>query len=163
MVNGETVGKAGAGEDNTFKAIFETQYSRGEIVAVAYTDGVETGRTTLRSAGREVNLKVEVDRAQISADGNDLAFVTISIVDDQGVVKPLADREVTVKVEGAGILQGFGSANPKTDEDYVDNVHKTFDGKAHAVIRPTHSGTIHVRIEAEECTAQIVTIEAVLP
>lgn len=163
LVNGKAVGKAGAGEDHDFKAIFDTQYTPGEIVAVAYTSGIETGRTTLKSAGSELNLRAEIDRTQISADNHDLAFVSISIVDNQGIVKPLADREITVKVEGAGILQGFGSANPKTDEDYVDNVHKTFDGKALAVIRSTHSGTIHVRIEAEECTALTIAIDAVTP
>lgn len=163
LVNGEVVGKANAGEDHHFKAIFETSFAPGEITAVAYTDGMEAGRTTLRSASNEVNLKVDVDRAQISANEQDLAFVAISIVDNQGIVKPLADRKVTVKVEGAGILQGLGSGNPKTDEDYFDNVHKTFDGKALAVIRPTGNGTIHVLVEAESCVSQTVTIEAVLP
>ncbi|RRJ64602.1 glycoside hydrolase family 2 protein [Paenibacillus oralis] len=160
LVNGITIGKASTGESNDYKAVFDTVYTPGEIVAVAYTDGIETGRTALKSAGSGLNLKVGVDRTFITADDNDLAFVSISLVDDQGILKPLSDREVTVKVEGAGILQGFGNANPMTEEDFFDNVHSTFDGKALAVIRPTGSGAIHVFVEAEGCPSQVLRIEA---
>src|SRR5690606_1783972 len=45
FVNGKSVGKAAAGEANGYKAEFETVYLPGEIVAVAYTNGKETGRT----------------------------------------------------------------------------------------------------------------------
>jgi beta-galactosidase len=163
LLNGESVGKAQAGENNGYKAVFDTVYTPGELVAVAYTDGIESGRMTLRSADSGVNLKVEADRMKINADDQDLAFVSISIVDDQGILKPLADREVTVTVEGSGILQGLGSANPKSEEVYHDNVHTTFDGRALAVIRPTGAGVIRVVVEAEGCSPQKLEIEAASP
>jgi beta-galactosidase len=159
LINGISVGKAVTGEKNEFKAEFDTVYTPGEIVAVAYTKGIETGRISLMSAGSTVNLKVEADRTQLLNDDNDLSFVSISLVDENGILKPLADRKVTVNVEGAGTLQGFGSANPKTEENYFDKVHTTYDGKALAVVRPTESGTITVTVEAEGCTAQTVKIE----
>jgi beta-galactosidase len=160
LVNGKAVGKVEAGEANAFKAEFDTLYIPGEIVAVAYTDGIETGRTFLMSAGTTVKLKVEADRTQIEADDSDLSFISISLVDEEGILKPLADRKITVKVEGAGILQGLGSGNPKTEENYFDAETTTFDGKALAVIRPIKSGTITVYVEAEGCPAQTVKIEA---
>ncbi|MFB3160188.1 glycoside hydrolase family 2 TIM barrel-domain containing protein [Neobacillus sp. 179-J 1A1 HS] len=159
LVNGKSVGKAGTGEDNEFKAVFDTVYTQGEIVAVAYTNREETGRTSLISAGSALNLKVEADRTQIANNDNDLSFVTISLVDENGILKPLADRKVTVKVEGAGTLQGFGSGNPKTEENFFASEHTTFDGKALAVIRPTESGLITVTFEADGCTTQTVIIE----
>lgn len=158
LVNGKSVGKAAAGEVNAFKAEFDIEYLPGEIVAVAYTNGVETGRTSLSSAGSEVNLKIEIDRKQIFANDNDLAFVIISLVDEKGILKPLDDRQVSVKVEGAGILQGFGSGNPRTEESFCDFVHTTFDGKALAVIRPTTTGIINLTVEAEGCITQTETI-----
>jgi len=81
-------------------------------------------------------------------------------VDDQGIVKPLSDRKVKVTVDGAGVLQGFGSANPETEEDFTDDVHTTFDGRALAVIRPTGAGKIRVQAEAEGCPPQMIEIEA---
>lgn len=160
IINGRAVGRAGTGEKNTFKAVFDTVFEPGEIAAVAYTDGKETGRTSLMSAGSGVNLKVEADRTQITADHKDLTYVTISIVDENGIVKPFSDRKVKVKVEGAGILQGLGSANPKSEESFTASEHSTFHGRALAVIRPTGSGSIRVTVEAEGCTAETVEIEA---
>lgn len=160
VVNGKTVGKASVDESNEFKVEFDTVYAPGEIVAVAYTDGKETGRSSMQSAGTTLNLKVEADRTQIVADDSDLSFVTISLVDDEGILKPLADRKVKVSVEGAGILQGFGSGDPKPESNFFDTKQMTYDGKALAVIRPTKSGSIHVLVEAEGCTSQTIKIEA---
>lgn len=159
LINGKAVGKAAAGETHEFKAEFDTIYAPGELVAIAYTKGKETGRTSLLSAVGKVNLQIDIDRAQIVSDDHDLSFVAISLVGDNGVLRPLDDRKVSVHVEGAGILQGFGSANPKSEEDFFETEHTTFDGRALAVIRPTKSGIINVTIEAEGCTAQTVVIE----
>ncbi|MEK5163516.1 glycoside hydrolase family 2 TIM barrel-domain containing protein [Paenibacillus sp. FSL R5-0527] len=159
LVNGKTVGKDAAGETHEFKAEFDTVYAPGELVAIAYTNGKETGRTSLLSAVGKVNLQVEIDRAQIVSDDHDLSFITISLVGDNGVLRPLADRKISVRVEGAGILQGLGSANPKSEEDFFETEHTTFDGRALAVIRPTTSGIINVTIEAAGCTAQTAKIE----
>ena len=160
LINGKSIGKAGAGEANSFKAEFDVIYEPGEIMAVTYTNCKESGRMSLMSAGSKLNLKAEADRAQISADESDLVFVTISLVDEDDILKPMADRKVTVKVEGAGELQGLGSADPKTEESYTDSEHTTFDGKALAVIRPTASGPIKVTVAAEGCSPQTVIIEA---
>lgn len=159
MVNGKLVGKVGIDDIHAFKVEFDTVYTPGEIVAVAYTAGKETGRTSLMSAGSILKLKVEADRKQIIADDNDLSFIKISLVDEKGIVKPRFDRKVTVKVEGAGILQGLGSGNPKTEENFCDVEHTTFDGQALAVIRPIESGLINVTVEAEGCMPQTVKIE----
>jgi beta-galactosidase len=160
VINGRVVGRAVTGEKNGFKAEFDTVFTPGEIAAVAYTNGKETGRSLLMSAGSGVNLKLEADRAHITADDKDLAFVTISIVDESGIVKTFSDRKITVKVEGTGILQGLGSANPKSEESFISSEHTTFYGKALAVIRPTGSGIISVTVEAEGCKAETVEIEA---
>jgi beta-galactosidase len=163
LLNGESIGRAGAGENNGYMAVFETVYAPGELVAVAYSYGIELGRMTLHSAGSGLHLKIEADRTRIKADDSDLVYVSISLVDDQGILKPLADREVKVSVEGAGVLQGFGSANPKTEESFADHVHMTFDGRALAVIRPTGEGLIGIQVEAEGCIPQQLEIEATSP
>jgi beta-galactosidase len=70
------------------------------------------------------------------------------------------DREVTVTVAGPGVLQGFGSAAPATEESYLDDVHTTFDGRALAVLRPTGPGTVTVTASAPGCDDVRVTVEA---
>jgi beta-galactosidase len=161
LVNGKSVGKAAAGEAHRYKAEFEVIYESGEIVAVAYTKEEEIGRMTLASATGTIQLNVEADRTQITASDNDLSFVMISLVDERGNLYNTADRKVTVHVEGAGVLQGFGSANPKSDENFFDTERTTFDGKVLAVVRPKNPGTISVKVSAEGCDPKTVEIEAI--
>ncbi|WMT41325.1 DUF4982 domain-containing protein [Paenibacillus sp. D2_2] len=160
LVNGQSVGKAETGETNRFMAVFDTIYEAGEIVAIAYTDNKEIGRTVLHSASGAVLLDVDVDRTEIVANDKDLSFITITLVDQEGNLYNTADRKVSVRVEGAGMLQGFGSADPKSDEEFFATERTTFDGKVLAVIRPTSVGTIAVTVSAEGCASKSVKIEA---
>lgn len=84
----------------------------------------------------------------------------ISLLDKQGNLYNAADRKVGVKVEGPGLLQGLGSANPANEENYFEDEHTTFDGKALAVVRPTGEGTITATVTAKGCTPKRLHIEA---
>lgn len=161
LINGNIVGKAAAGEENRFKAEFDTVYVPGEIVAIAYNKGKEIGRMKLHSATGAVHLKVEADRTKIVASDNDLSFVIITLVDEQGNLYNNADRKVALTVEGTGALQGFGTGNPKSEENFFDTERTTFDGRATAVIRPTRPGKINVTVSAADCTSKTVEIHAV--
>lgn len=159
LVNGASIGKAPVGEENRFKAIFDTVYSPGELTAVAYVNGVETGRILLKTAGQGVELKLESDREQLQASGSDLAYIMISLTDENGILQNEADRKVSITVEGAGTLQGFGSADPKSLENFYDHERTTFDGKVLAVIRSkAEAGTITVTASAEGCAAKATVI-----
>jgi hypothetical protein len=96
----------------------------------------------------------------IRADGTDLAYVELTLADDSSTVALGVDRQVTVTVEGPGVLAGFGSAAPATEESYLDDVHSTFDGRALAVVRPTGPGTITVTASAPGCADVTVTVQA---
>jgi beta-galactosidase len=172
LLNGRSLGRKPAGDARDFKAVFKTPYQPGELTAVAYDkDGQATGRTTLKTAGPRVQLYIDVETAApegavassgdaaLTADGADLAFLTIRLADEAGILHPLADREVTVRVEGAGALLGFGSANPLTEERFTDEVHTTYQGRALAVVRAgAEPGTVRVTVSAEVCEEQVVEI-----
>jgi beta-galactosidase len=106
-----------------------------------------------------VRLDVSADRPHITAHPHDLAFVALTLVDDEGVLHGSADRRVGLALEGPGILQALGSADPATEEGFGDTTCTTFDGRALAVIRPTGPGQIVVTVTADECDPQAVRIE----
>jgi len=160
QVNGRSLGRKPAGEANRFRAEFDTVYAPGEIVAVAYAGGLEQGRTQLRSATGPVRLGVRADRSEIRADDSDLAFVDITLEDQNDTVATHLDHPVTVQVRGAGVLQGLGSARPRTEEHFDAATHTTFDGRALAIIRPTGKGAIEVAVSAEGCEDVTITIDA---
>jgi beta-galactosidase len=161
LVNGRSLGRRPAGENHRFRAEFEAVYEPGELVAVAYVGGAETGRHVLRSAVGPVRLRAEADRPVISAGGGDLAYVALALTDAAGTYYTRADRPVTVEVSGPGVLLGFGSAAPSTEERFDATERRTYDGRALAVLRPTSPGKIRLLASTAECepTEVLVTVE----
>ena len=136
-------------------------YEPGELLAVSYQDGKETGRYLLTTAGEKVVLAAEADRKEIKAGGEDLSFVTVKLKDEKGCENLFASKTVTVRVEGPGVLQGFGSADPQPVRSYDDTTWETFDGEVMAAVRTTNeTGTIRVIFSADGCEDAEVSIES---
>ncbi|MDX2376512.1 DUF4982 domain-containing protein [Microbacterium sp. LRZ72] len=160
LLDGASVGTAPAGPEHRYTATFTVPYAPGELVAVSSSGGAETGRETLRSAAPDVTLRAEVDRHSIRGTLDDLAYVTISLVDAHGIVWPDRDQQVEVSVAGPAELLGLGSADPRTTDPYGAAHTHTFDGRAQAVIRPSGPGEITVRVSAESHPAQTLVLQA---
>jgi len=162
FLNGESLGRKPAGEDHNYMAVYETVYQPGELVAVSYQDEKQTGSCKLVSASDQVELSVNADRDEIKADGADLSYVLVSLVDESGNQNLQACKKVSVSVEGAGTLLGFGSANPETESGYQELTWDTYDGYVLAVIRSgKKAGEIKATFTAEGCEPKVVTIKSV--
>ena len=149
LINGVSQGRLPAGEANRFKAIFDVTYAPGKVEAIAhYADG-KTTSFTLESANG-CQLQVVCDKDQLTA--GDIAYLDIALVDAAGNLNASADRKVSVTVEGAGVLQALGCADPKSEENFFDAERTTYYGKAQAVVRSAQqAGKICVSISAEGC------------
>ncbi len=161
LLNGHSLGRQPAGENHRFRVEFDTVYQPGELLAIAYAGGAETGRHVLRSAVGPVLLRAEADRPVISAGGGDLAYVTVTLTDAAGTCCTQADRPVAVEVSGPAVLLGFGSADPSTEERFDATERRTYDGRAQAVLHPTGPGTVRLLASAPECEPAevLVTVE----
>ncbi len=160
VVNGQSVGRQPSGEEHRYRSAFETTYEPGAVEAIAFRDGAEIGRTVMRSAGAPVLLEATVDRAAVTADPEDLAFVTLRLVDEDGVLHVTRDLEIEVQIEGPAVLAALGSANPVTEEGFNRTRCTTFDGRALAIVRPSGEGRITLRATAAGCETQQVEIDA---
>ncbi|MDU0328444.1 glycoside hydrolase family 2 TIM barrel-domain containing protein [Microbacterium sp. KSW2-21] len=157
VLNGSSLGIATVGAELPFRAIFETEYAPGELVAVAMARGLESGRSVLHSAGTDISLSVEVDRSTLRSDGSDLAHIAVAFVDESGVVHNTTQRSMTVDVSGPAVLQALGTGATSTAEPFTANRCTTYDGRALAVVRPIASGSITVTITGEGCEPVVVT------
>lgn len=156
FVNGKSVGKQPAGEENRFRAVFDTVYEPGEVKAAAYYADGTVKEYSIKTAEKDIALKVTPDKTKIGQD--DLAYVTIELTDGNGTLQTSADRKVRLNVEGAGCLQGFGSADPLSEENFYDAERTTYYGRALAVVRAgAEAGDI--RLMAEVDGAESVTVE----
>lgn len=160
FLNGTSLGRKPAGKEHKFTASYEMTYEPGELTAVSYTGDRETGRYAIVTADSDVELAVSCEGMTLKADGEDLAFLTVRLTDKDGVENLFAQKEVTVSVEGAGTLQGFGNADPRAIGSYDDTTWKTFDGEVMAVVRAgNEAGEIKVTFSADGCETKTVVIK----
>ncbi|MGW3651621.1 glycoside hydrolase family 2 TIM barrel-domain containing protein [Streptomyces sp. NPDC000878] len=161
LVNGSSLGRRPVGEDHRFRTEFDTTYEPGELLAITYRDGTETGRHTLRSATGPIELRATADRPAITTKGGDLTYVTLTLTDPNSTLHTATDRPVRLEVTGTGVLLGFGSADPASEERFDAHERRTYEGRALAVLRPTGPGKIHLTATAPECAPVdvVVTVE----
>jgi len=135
-------------------------YKQGELIAVAYREGEEIGRDTVRTAGAPSKLKLTPDRNTIRTGGDDLAFVLLEALDSDGNLSPLAMDELAITVEGAGELAGAGNGNPQSFDAFQDNDVSLFYGKAMVILRSSdESGELVLKITGSRFEDEAVTID----
>ncbi|MBW8900577.1 MAG: DUF4982 domain-containing protein [Massilia sp.] len=164
FLNDRSLGRKAVGVDTEYKATFTVPYAPGRLVAVGYRDGKPAGRWELRTASAPATVRVAVDRAQLKADGADLAYVTAELFDRDGVpiYARADDRKVKVIVTGAGTLAGIGNGNPMDASSLQAGERKTFHGRVVAAVRAdAAAGPVFVDVAAEGLPVQRVRLDVV--
>jgi beta-galactosidase len=159
LVNGQHIGTRTMSPSNKLRAIFTVPYEPGKLEATCIEGGVATASSTLTTAGRPATIKLLPDRDRIVADGQDLAYVRVEILDASGVLVPNTDVLVSLRLNGEGKLAAFGSAKPTSTESFQAPVRTTWQGRALAIVRSTRSpGTVTLTAEAEGLTGESISI-----
>ncbi len=158
FVNGRSLGLQPSGKEEKYTATFSVPYEPGELKAVGYNAGKPAAEIALQTAGEAASLSLSPDRVNLKADGQDLAYVTVELLDVNGRMHPCADREVYFTVQGEGALIAVGSADPISTENYVGHVRSTFHGRCLVAVKAARQpGTITLRAQADGVTpAEIV-------
>src|SRR4029079_12403375 len=114
---------------------------------------------TISTAGEPARLLLEPDRRSVRADGADLSFVTVKVVDKNGVVVPLADNLVKFDISGAGFIAGVDNGNQISHEGFKGKQRKAFHGLAMAILQTNGKpGSITLRATADGLTPASVTV-----
>lgn len=157
LLNGEEMSREQVGKVKKNMVLFDTTYVPGVLEAVAYKDGKETGRDLLRTASDQVHIYVEKNRVELPADGSDIRYIHLELMDSDGNRNPELVKKVSIEAEGASVI-GFGSANPESEENYYDREAYTFEGRLMAAVRGNgNRGPGKVTFKAEGC--EHVTVE----
>lgn len=164
FVNGESQGRAAAGEANRFTARMNVVYAPGEVVAVSYKDGTEVSRAVLKTTGAPAAIRLTAETMDNHADGmrangKDLQYVAVEIVDAEGNVVPDAEIALEACAEGAAVLAAFGSANPVTAENYTAGKFTSYRGKVMAILRAGYeAGEAVLTVSADGLASQSVKV-----
>ena len=153
------VGEKGIGRETEMKAVFSLPFKPGTLKVEGVENGVVKDTKMLSSASEPVAIRTKVENREMKADGADLSFVQIEIVDREGRVCPNASVELEAIVTGSGELAALGNADIKDPDTYVDQIHKTWKGRALAVVRSTKkAGKVKLTIKSKglKTSAEII-------
>ena len=159
-MNGKSLGRKQTNRGTKFIATYQVTYAPGILKAVGYSKGKEIGKSELRTAKQVAKLKLSPDRTIIKADGQDLSYLTVELVDVNGNRNPKAENLVNFSASG-GTIVGVGNANPMSIESYQLPRRKAWQGKCMVIIRSNKkAGNITVTATAAGIPAAKAIVKA---
>jgi beta-galactosidase len=159
-LNDKLVGEKFTTKEQEYKATFTLPYTPGLLKAVGVKDNKEVESTLLKTAGNASTIKIKADRTSISANGQDLSFVTVNLTDDEGNIQPNAENLLHFNISGPGVIVGVDNANLKDLEPYIGTERKAWHGRALVVIKSTQStGEIRLKASSETLRGDDVVIK----
>ena len=150
-LNDKQIGKKDVDLSTEFKAVFSVPYEPGTLRA-------ETGgnSVTLSTAGEPAKLRLTADKSMLKADRQDLAFITLEVVDSEGRVCPDAAVPCEAIVKGQGKLMAFATADLQDREPKTSSHVTTWKGRALLVVRSSkNKGKATVSIKSSLPTANL--------
>jgi beta-galactosidase len=109
-LNGKSLGKRSkVGNEHQVK--WTVKYKPGTLKAVSRKFGQVVLTQEIKTAGKAERIRLTPDRKKIKADGNDLCFVTVELVDKDGNVLPTANKDLMFTIEGVGKIVGTDNGN----------------------------------------------------
>lgn len=165
FINGKSYGRQTKRKDGTVEnryrlMWYDAVYQPGEVKVVAYDEqGNPAAEKTVRTAGKPHHIELVTDRTSLQADGKDLAYVTLRIVDKDGNLCPNDGRLVSFKVKGAGEYRASANGDPTC----LDLFHKpemhAFGGMLTVIVQSGEKvGDIELQATAKGVKAGIIRI-----
>ncbi len=160
FLNGKSLGtKRKMGDD--LHVSWRVPFVPGTVKAVSRKDGKIVLTKEIRTSGRPAALVLIPDRKVIKADGEDLSFVTVKVVDSNGTVVPHADDLVKFELSGEGAFVGVDNGSQISMESFKANQRKAFHGLALAIIQSKgRAGKINLKATAAGLSPATVVINA---
>lgn len=134
FLNGKSVGVRSK-QNGDLHVQWRLPYEPGTLKAISRKAGKELLVREIKTAGPPLSLRLTADRTVITADGTDLSFITVEVLDAGGTSVPVADNRIDFTVEGCGFIAGTDNGDPTDHESLKKPSRKLFNGKALVVIQ----------------------------
>ncbi len=134
FLNGKSFGSKKKEGDN-LHLVWNMKFEPGILKAVGKKNGKEFLIKEIKTAGTPAKIFLEADRNPINADGSDLSFITVKVIDKDGTLVPNADNLIHFRIEGEGIIAGVDNGLQTSMESFKANYRKAFNGKCLVVVQ----------------------------
>jgi beta-galactosidase len=158
FINGKSQGvKRKTGDE--LHVMWRVQYEPGRVEAVSRKNGKVIANKVIRTAGAPSKIVLQADRNMIQANGKDLSFVTVKVVDAAGNLVPDAANNIQFKISGAGFIAGVDNGSQTSMESFKASQRKAFNGMCLAVIQSNGKpGSIKLQAQSAGLMAASIDI-----
>lgn len=148
-LNDELVGEKATSD--TYWAGFTVGYRQGTLRAVEFDGNAEGASFELTTTGEPAALRLAADRKRLSANGTDLAYVTVELVDNEGrVVTNDCSTSISISVAGDGTLLASGNASPTDMESFRSPTPRLYNGRALAIVKSgDNEGEVTLTVQSD--------------
>ncbi len=161
FLNGKSLGVKPTTRATKFMATWSVPYQPGELKAIGRTSNKEVSTATLKSADKPVRISLTPDRQTIKANGQDLSYITVELVDSKGVRNPKVENALKFELIGPGTIVGVGNANPRSTESYQRPQRNAWQGRALVIVKSSEQmGKITLRASADSLPVAEVAVVA---
>lgn len=160
-LNGKSLGEKKLADCKEMLMEWDVAFQPGVLRAIGRKNGQVVAEHELRTAGTPERIVLLSDRAELRADGQDLAHVTVLVTDRHGVVVPSAVSQIRFSVTGYGRNIGIDNGDTNSNEPYQANERTVLSGRALLVVRAAHqAGEITVKASAGGLAASSLKLMA---
>lgn len=130
--------------------MWRVPFTPGILKAIGRTNGKEILTSEVKTAEAPTKIVLEADRNVISADGMDLSFITVKVLDKEGTLVPYADNLVHFNISGEGKIAGVDNGQETSHEPFKADYRKAFNGLCLAVVQSNNKkGKITLKATSE--------------
>ncbi len=141
--------------------MWRVPYVPGILKAIGLNEGKEVLTSIDKTADSPTVISVEPDRDTIMADGKDLSFITVKILDKNGTMVPYANNLLNFEISGAGKIIGVDNGSETSHEPFKSNYRKAFNGMCLVVIQSNDKkGKITLNAASKGLKSESVVIYA---
>jgi beta-galactosidase len=167
FVNGKSMGvqkKNLSTPKNRYRLMWmDVKYQPGSIKVIAFDKGGKpAAEKEIHTAGKPYKLILESDRKIIKADGKELAFVTVSVVDKNGILCPTATNQLKFSVKGKGKYRAACNGDATSLEQFHLPTMKLFSGKLVVLVQSTsETGKIQLSVSGKGLKKGKITLQSI--
>jgi beta-galactosidase len=162
FLNGQSLGLKTKGRFEYRLHWDDVVYQPGELKVVAYKNGKKWATDVMKTTGPSVRLKLQADRSTIKADGQDLSFVTVTIMDKAGLPVPRSQNQVRFDINGPGEIVATDNGDATSFESFQSHERKAYNGLCLVIVRAKagETGKITLRAASEGLAGAEIPITA---
>ena len=148
FLNGKSLGRKAKGSYEYRLRWDDVVYEPGTLMVVTYKKGQKWATDCVKTAKAPAALEAQPDRSVIRADGLDLSFITVRVVDENGLSAPRANNQIQFKIAGPGEIVATDNGDPTSFEPFQAHTRKAFSGLCLVIVKAKAGQTGKITLTA---------------